>query len=52
MKIKNHEKQQASYLIDAEEIYNDLEVSEQQIAEGNTKDAWGSLITMREKYDL
>ncbi|MBD5137103.1 MAG: type II toxin-antitoxin system Phd/YefM family antitoxin [Lachnospiraceae bacterium] len=33
-------------------VYRELEISEQQISEGRTKDARGSLSSMREKYDL
>lgn len=33
-------------------IYSDLEVSERQIAEGKTKDAWASLKALEEKYEL
>ncbi|WMC93940.1 type II toxin-antitoxin system Phd/YefM family antitoxin [Kineothrix sp. MB12-C1] len=33
-------------------IYRELEVSEQQIVEGRTKDARSSLSSMKEKYGL
>ena len=33
-------------------IYRELEISEQQISEGRTKDARSSLSFMREKYGL
>ena len=33
-------------------VYRELEISEQQISEGRTKDARRSLSSMREKYDL
>lgn len=33
-------------------VYRELEISEQQITEGRTKDARSSLGSMREKYDL
>lgn len=33
-------------------VYRELEISEQQIAEGRTKDARSSLSTMRTKYGL
>lgn len=33
-------------------IYRELEISEQQISEGRTKDARRLLSSMREKYDL
>lgn len=33
-------------------IYSDLEVSERQITEGKTKDAWASLKALEEKYEL
>ena len=33
-------------------MYRDLEISERQVAQGNTKDAKSSLMSMREKYGL
>lgn len=33
-------------------MYRELELSEQQIAEGKTKDARRSLTAMRERYDI
>lgn len=33
-------------------MYRDIEISEQQIREGRTKDARSSLSSMREKYEL
>ena len=33
-------------------VYRELEISEQQITEGRTKDARSSLDSMREKYGL
>ncbi|MDE6251478.1 MAG: type II toxin-antitoxin system Phd/YefM family antitoxin [Lachnospiraceae bacterium] len=33
-------------------VYRELEISEQQISEGRTKDARRSLSSIREKYDL
>lgn len=33
-------------------VYKDLEISEQQIKDGKTKDARESLASMREKYGL
>jgi len=35
-----------------QQIYRDLEVSEQQVGEGKTKDAKLSLAQLREKYGL
>ena len=35
-----------------QQIYRDLEVSEQQVVEGKTKDARLSLAQLREKYGL
>ena len=35
-----------------QQIYRDLEISEQQAAEGKIKDARLSLAELREKYDL
>lgn len=35
-----------------QQIYRDLEISEQQAAEGKIKDARLSLAQLREKYDL
>ena len=33
-------------------IYNDLAISERQIAEGKTEDAWKALEELEEKYGL
>lgn len=33
-------------------MYRDIEISEQQISEGRTKDARSALNSMREKYEL
>jgi len=33
-------------------MYREIEISEQQIQEGKTKDARASLVSMREKYGL
>ncbi|MDO4554920.1 MAG: type II toxin-antitoxin system Phd/YefM family antitoxin [Lachnospiraceae bacterium] len=33
-------------------VFKELEVSEQQISEGRTKDARSSLVSMRERYGL
>lgn len=33
-------------------LYRELEISEEQITEGKTKDARVALVTMREKYGL
>ena len=38
--------------METQQIYRDLEVSEQQVAEGKTKDARLSLAQLREKYGL
>ncbi|MDD6481025.1 MAG: type II toxin-antitoxin system Phd/YefM family antitoxin [Lachnospiraceae bacterium] len=47
MSMENYEE-----MIHKRSVYRELEISEQQITEGRTKEARSSLSSMREKYGL